>query len=294
MRIGNPSPLAREFMEKGRSENCPIIDMHGHWGPFLGGYIPSVDPKKLRRSMERCGCKQLVSSSHQALFSSPDQGNAWMQEAIDENSDFLSGYWAVNPNYLEQVSRAPGDFEKSRGFVGFKFFPDYHTYPVTGSQYEPVLKYANQRELLILVHTWGKSAFDSPQQMGEVAAKYPNVRFLMAHCGFGDFEASAAVARDCPHAYLELTCVYVSHDFPQMPVGSGSPVPFMSVYQVNGIIEYQVETAGSEKVVFGTDMPWYSQHYAAGSILFARISDEDRHNILHRNAERLLGEHLKE
>ena len=61
---------------------------------------------------------------------------------------------------------------------------------------------------------------------------------------------------------------------------------------VNGLIEYMVETAGSEKVVFGSDLPWYSQHYHAGAVLFARISDDARHDILHRNAERLLGQHL--
>ena len=61
---------------------------------------------------------------------------------------------------------------------------------------------------------------------------------------------------------------------------------------VNGLIEYMVETAGSHKVVFGSDLPWYSQHYHAGAVLFARISDEARHDILHRNAERLLGEYL--
>ena len=67
--------------------------------------------------------------------------------------------------------------------------------------------------------------------------------------------------------------------------------PVMSP-QVNGLIEYMVETAGSEKVVFGSDLPWYSQHYHAGAVLFARISDEERHDILHRNAEGLLGSHL--
>ena len=46
--------------------------------------------------------------------------------------------------------------------------------------------------------------------------------------------------------------------------------------------------AGSEKIVFGTDMPWYSPHFAAGSVLFAHITDDDRHNILHRNAAKIL------
>jgi len=49
-----------------------------------------------------------------------------------------------------------------------------------------------------------------------------------------------------------------------------------------------VEGAGSEKMLYGTDLPWFDPHYVIGCILFARIDDEDRHNILHRNAERLL------
>ena len=47
------------------------------------------------------------------------------------------------------------------------------------------------------------------------------------------------------------------------------------------------------QVVFGSDLPWYSQHYHAGAVLFARITDDDRHDILHCNAERLLGRHLQ-
>jgi predicted TIM-barrel fold metal-dependent hydrolase len=77
-----------------------------------------------------------------------------------------------------------------------------------------------------------------------------------------------------------------------MPGGSLMPRAPVGGAQISGVVEYLVETAGSEKVVFGSDLPWYSQHYHAGAILFARISDEARHDILHRNAERLLGKHL--
>ena len=66
-----------------------------------------------------------------------------------------------------------------------------------------------------------------------------------------------------------------------------TPIPFMPYLQVNGVLEFMVENASSKKIVFGTDMPWYSPHFAAGAVLFARITDEARHDILHRNAERL-------
>ena len=34
------SALAREFWENGRSDSCPIYDMHGHMGPYESIYFP--------------------------------------------------------------------------------------------------------------------------------------------------------------------------------------------------------------------------------------------------------------
>jgi predicted TIM-barrel fold metal-dependent hydrolase len=130
--------------------------------------------------------------------------------------------------------------------------------------------------------------------MEQVAMKYPRVNFLMGHSGFGDWANAVRVAHDYPNLYLELTAVYIAHDWANQPCGSGSPVPFLSHLQLNGIIEYMCEHAGSEKIVYGDDMPWYSPHYAAGAVLFAEISDVDRHNILHRNAEELIRPYLSD
>lgn len=289
MRIGNPSAIAAEYVRRGRSDSCPIIDMHGHLAPFHGGYLPSAPVERMVRSLARAGVKRIVCAPHDALFVDVDYGNALMQKTIDEHPDVFLGYWSVNPNHAEALARAPKEFERARGFVGFKLLPDYHTYPVTGERYAPILEYASEHGLIVLVHTWGGSAFDSPHLVGQVAEKYPGVAFLMGHSGFGDWETSVRVAAEMPNVYLELTAVYVAHDFANQPSGSGTPVPLLSHLQVNGIIEFMVERASSKKIVFGTDMPWYSPHYAAGAVLFARIDEEARHDILHRNAERLLG-----
>ena len=37
----NPSPISREYVEKGYSDTCPLVDMHCHMGPFLGSYLPN-------------------------------------------------------------------------------------------------------------------------------------------------------------------------------------------------------------------------------------------------------------
>ena len=283
------SKIAAEYMAEGRSAHCPIVDMHGHWGPFGGSLSAVCAGEEHAAGIRRAGVKHIVCSAHDALFADPEQGNLAMQEAVARNPGILSAYWAVNPNYPNLAVHAPEDFQKSRGFVGFKFLPDYHAYPLTGGRYRPALEYADENGLLVLVHTWGGSAFNSPQMLGEIAAQYPRATFLMGHSGYGDWAAAVRAARELANVYLELTAVYVAHDFAMQPSGSGTPAALISCLQVNGILEYMVEQAGSQKIVFGTDMPWYSPHYAAGAVLFAKISDDARHDILHRNAERLLG-----
>ncbi len=287
MRAVNDSPLIREFVTFGKSETCPIIDMHAHPGPFHGSYLPHASVQGMLHTMERAGVTRIVCCPSEALMADPDMGNAVMQRTIDHHPQFL-GYWGVNPNHPDAIRRAIADFEKARGFIGFKLLPDYHTCPVTSDRYTPVLEHADSHRLVNLIHTWGYSAYNSPQMIEQVATKYPDAIFLMGHSGYGDFEAAVRVAAEHPNVYLELTAVYVAHDFGMFPTGSGTPVPIGSCLQVNGVIEHMVEHATSRKIVFGTDLPWYSPHYAAGAVLFARIDDEARRDILHGNAQRLL------
>lgn len=285
----NPSPIAREYLEQGRSQSCPIIDMHGHVGPFYGCYLPSSPVERMRQRLKRSGVQRIVCSHHSALACDVEQGNALMKALVESHPDEFLGYWVINPNYPDIVQRDLRQFGRLAGFAGLKLWPDYHLVPVNSPKYAPALEYADAHGLLVLVHTFGESPFDSPDLLAEAALRYPRARFLMGHCGYGEWEKSVAIARDLANVYLDLTSVFQALDFSQMPGGSLMPrVPVLSPH-VNGLVEYMVATAGSRKVVFGSDLPWYSQHYHAGAVLFAHISDDDRHDILHRNAERLLG-----
>jgi predicted TIM-barrel fold metal-dependent hydrolase len=265
-----------------------IIDMHGHWAEFPGGHLPVADEAKMLAAMDRCGVRTIVCSSHEALLGDFERGNCVMQAAIGRHPGRLLGYWAVNPHYEASWRQAPEDVARAKGFVGFKFLPDYHAYPVDAPHYAPALAQADRQGLCVMIHTWGGSAYNSPQHVERLAKQYPNARLIMGHSGFGDWEFSAALARDFPNVYLDLTAVYAAHDFSVLPAGSGTPAALGSALHVNGVIEYFVAVAGSGKVLLGTDLPWYSPHYAAGAVIYAHITDADRHNILHRNAERLL------
>lgn len=261
----NDSLLASEFLAHGRSESCPIIDMHGHYGPFSGIYFPKPYAGQMLDTMDRAGVTAIVCSSHSTLVDQ-ERGNREMAQVVRDHPGRFYGYRVINPNYPEAASREVTRFPEDPGFIGFKFHPDQHSYPITGDRYLPALEYAEEHRLILLTHSWGDSHYDGPKLVGTVAGTYPRVTFLMGHSGYGEWETAFAVAREHDNVYLELT----------------------AAYRVNGIITRMVREVGSHKVIFGTDQPWFDPHCCAGAICFSRISDDDRRNIFHRNAERML------
>jgi predicted TIM-barrel fold metal-dependent hydrolase len=236
-------------------------------GPYAAIYFPRGDTADMIRTMDECGVRMLVFSHHVALASSPKLGNRLGVEAVRQYPDRLRAYCSVNPNYPEQLRADMETFEAySDVYVGFKFLSDYHGLPLTDKAYQPAWEYANERELLILAHTWGESKMDGAAVVREVADRYPRVKFLLGHSCHGEWDAAVQLARDFPNIYLELT----------------------AVFDDRGALEKFVRGAGSERMLFGTDLPWFDPHHAIGALLSADISDEDRHNICHRNAEKLL------
>lgn len=265
------SPLCQEFWDQGKSESCPIYDMHGHMGIYSSIHFPRAEPEDMLRTMDQCGVKMLVFSHHMALFA-PNLGNKPSIEAVRRFPDRFRAYCLINPNYPEIAEQDLAAFEDHRDvFVGLKFLPDYHLIPLTDERYRPAWEFANERELLVLTHTWGGSPYDGAVVIRTVAERYPRVKLLMGHSTHGDWDAAVGLANDFPNVYLELT----------------------ALFDDRGIIEKFVREVGSDRMLFGTDLPWFDPHQAVGALLSADITDEDRHNICHRNAEKLLAPFLQ-
>jgi len=263
--IGN-SLLAREFWEHGKSDTCPIYDMHGHMGAMAAIFFPRGEPEGMLRTMDQCGVRMLVFSHHLALFS-PDTGNRASIEAVRRFPARFRAYCVVNPNYPELVEADLESFEEHRDvFVGLKFLSDYHKVPVNDQRYRLAWEFVDRFRLLLLIHTWGGSPYDGPAAIRPCLERYPHASVLLGHSCHGDWDGAVQLARDFPNVYLELTAVFDNR----------------------GVIEKLAGEAGSERMLFGTDLPWFDPHHAVGALLSARISDDDRRNICHRNAERLL------
>lgn len=82
----------------------------------------------------------------------------------------------------------------------------------------------------------------------------------------GQIEAVEA-ATECPNIYLETCTSFGEH----------------------GTIEFLVEGAGEDRVLFGSDMPLMDARLQVGRIVTADLSDEVKCKVLGLNTIKLLG-----
>ncbi|MCL1793317.1 MAG: amidohydrolase family protein [Oscillospiraceae bacterium] len=263
--IDNKSKLARDFWESGRLDDCHILDFHAHMHYMAGSYFPSHSPEKMIETMRRCNTKLTVFCSHYALDYAEFEEEYNLNEAKRYPGYFLA-YHSIIPNrtdYKKTIER----FEKNRKYYfGFKFHCDFHQTPLDDDAYRPFLEYMDAHRLPALLHTWGHSANDGADVLKKVADRYQNATFICGHSFHGDWKHGAEVAKDCPNMMPELTAVADNC----------------------GAIELLCDIAGSDRILFGTDLPWFDTHHGIGAVLSADITDDDRRNIFYRNGEKLL------
>ena len=263
--INRDSALAQEFWEKGYVEDCPIYDFHGHMHENNGCYLPAGEPEQMLHTMKRAHIDSFIFCSHIALHSA-EIGEKANLEPVRKYGKPLRAYLGVKSYDI--------DWERDRAaleanpdvYVGCKFLQDYFGVPLEDPRHTPYWEYLNEHKMLTLMHTWGGSSVDGAENVRRIAETYPDVRLICGHSIHSHWDLAIKLAQDFPNVYLELT----------------------AVMDERGILERFVREAGSEKIVFGTDLPWFSTFYYIGTILEADITDEDRRNIFYRNGQKLL------
>jgi predicted TIM-barrel fold metal-dependent hydrolase len=129
---------------------------------------------------------------------------------------------------------------------------------------------------VIMQHTWFKTGGkqgpgeSTPSELAELAAKYPEQKFLCAHVG-GEWEQGIRAVAESPNVLVET---------------SGFDA-------TAGFIEMAVRELGAGRIVFGSHLPSRSLGTELGKVVGAEISDEDRKRILGENYRRLLAPLLK-
>ncbi|BCJ28145.1 amidohydrolase family protein [Actinocatenispora sera] len=181
-------------------KNHPVIDVHGHWGPWFFA-MDIGDVAENLRVMDEWGISlQIVSASEAVTYDAPG-GNAKLAEILAANPR-LRGYLVANPN---DPAATEADLKRYAGsglFCGVKIHTGYPRREISSPQMRDTFALLDEYAATILIHTWGGDVLDLP---GLLAAN-PRLRVIAAHMGANRWDLAAEAARGCDRLYLEPSC----------------------------------------------------------------------------------------
>jgi predicted TIM-barrel fold metal-dependent hydrolase len=247
-----------------------VIDCHGHLGDWPLTHMPKSSLPETIETMDRLGIDQLCLSSFLACFCDFRRGNDALAAAIEQHPDRLIGQIVVNPNYPEEVLPELERWEKHPGMRMVKIHPVCHDYPADGPGYRDLWEYAGENRMVVITHTWESDKNCAPELLAKVAGEHPDARIILAHAGGTQAGCQQAIRAISEHANLYLDTATSQLHF--------------------GMIERFARDVGTERVLFGSDIPLLEPAAPLGRVAYARISEEAKRKILGLNVQQLLAD----
>ena len=240
----------------------PPIDIHSHFNhgsPFDCPRQPihyrSAD--FIKAAYDRFGIVCAGMSTYGAVLEHPEcipEENLYLH-GVAAQTDWIYQWVVIDPRQEKTFEQAAAYLSHPKT-LGIKIHPSYHRYDVT-EYADAIFSFADKHRATVLMHP------QSITKMPMFADKYPNMNLIIAHLNSMEHIAAMETAKH-GNIYTDTSAG-----------GSG----------LNNVIEYAVSRVGSEKILFGTDT--YACSYAYPRIALADLPQEDKENILFKNALRL-------
>jgi len=210
-----------------------IIDAHIHFSKIesfkeTAEKISFVDYTKngLEKEFGEAGIIAAIGMglTEQEAWGFPDQASPNpMGLDLDENiPSIVARCIGVNPVKLEEDMIGQLDsieLELSRhDTVGIKLYAGYYPYYVYDKIYEPIYNLAAKYNLAVVIHsgaTYSDRAllkYSHPLTVDELAVKYRNINFVIAHLGDPWVMDTAAVVAKNPNVYADLSGLLVANE----------------------------------------------------------------------------------
>ena len=209
-----------------------------------------------------------------------------VQAYVAEHSEQLIGFLSLDPTQ-PGWEREMSVGHQELGLRGIKLMPMYAGFRPDDERLAPLWQYAEQHRLPVLLHTGTTFISQAPlectlpRHLDPVAARYPEVRMILAHLGHPYEGECVAVIRKHPHVYADLSALHYR--------------PFQLYHSLMLVQEYGVW----DKVLFGTDYPFTTvqatidglrglNRMLAGTAL-PTLSEPAIERLIHRDGLPLLG-----
>lgn len=210
----------------------------------------------------------------------------YVADYVAAHPDNLIGYLSVDPTQPGWQDEMRHGHEELK-LEGIKLLPMYAGFRPDDSLLDPLWKYATQHRLPVLLHTGTTFVAQAPlectlpRHLDVVAARFPEVKIVMAHLGH-PYEGEAIVtARKHPNVYVDISALHYR--------------PFQFYQSLMLVQEYGVWP----KLLFGSDYPFTTVNASIDGLrslnrmlegtALPRLNEEEIERLIRRDSLALLG-----
>ncbi len=246
-----------------------VIDAHAHIshdGAEGIGFLhqPYGDAQSMFDRAKLMGIDAMCISGFLAVWTDYEEGNKIVVDAMKRFPNFYHGYAALQPQYVKDWKKEFKLWHVKHKMGGLKPYHPRTLIPYNDKAWAPWFEYGNRIHAYALIHP-------SPnvvKEAGDIARKYKNISFILAHSGasFADARLAIEVAKKYPNVFLEITLTAVTYR----------------------VIEFMVKHVGANRVLFGTDQPMRDPIPQFGWMAYSHCSYEEKKKMFGLNMQKIL------
>jgi len=239
-----------------------ICDAHVHLGPS-GPWQPYEDPtinmSQLMALLDKCGISRAL------VFPNPNVGdkypetNDYIAQCVQDHPKRLVGFGRVDPRRGAEAINELKRMKEKLELSGLKLHPMVECFRPDHPFFAKFFSKVEEMRLPILIHTG--DGFSSPGLALKVAKKHPNMIMILGHLK----EGCIGAMKDSQNVYVET---------------SGTLPEFVEM----------ATYVDENRVLFGSDIPYYRFPTQAAIIEAADITSKTRRKVYSENFERLFKE----
>jgi predicted TIM-barrel fold metal-dependent hydrolase len=198
------------------------------------------------------------------------RGRPWMTPFVAADPHVLGG--EAGAAHLQEMARG-------HGARGIKIHPALQRFRPDDPGMSPIYRECQDLGLAVLSHSGashGPFEWAEPAAFANVLHDHPNLKLVLAHLGGGRWRQTADLAAAFPQVSFDLCEVIEWTGAPD------APSDHQLVAMIRGV--------GAERVVMGSDYPWYDLGHTVERVRqLPGLSEDELEGILGRNAARILG-----
>jgi predicted TIM-barrel fold metal-dependent hydrolase len=250
-------------------ENTSVVDGNVNIGPALYDtfeFEPTLEELAARLTAAGIGHGVVAPLAPPSL--DYDAANARLAAQIG-NDERFTGIGRIDPRRdaaVENAERALTEYD----LQGLKLHPWEDSFSVTSAVVPPVLSVAARHDVPVWIHA-GYPHVSHSLALRDLASEHPEVQLVLTHGAQLDISGlslsdALLLANDTDNTWFELSGVY-RRDF----------------------IEDLVSDIGSERVLFGSNAPYFHPQVEKTRVVSADITEAQREQILGDTVASLLG-----